>query len=150
MLDRLSRKFTDIIQLVSGKASISDKNVEQAIDEIKMALLEADVNIRVVRRFINNAMEDARGARVLSGVTPSQQFIKIIHDRIVWLLGDERVRIRFRSCCFWACRDRERRPPRPSWRIICIRRTENRFWLRPTWCARPRLSSFRYWDGKSG
>ena len=79
MLDRLSRKFTDIIQLVSGKASISDKNVEQAIDEIKMALLEADVNIRVVRRFINNAMEDARGARVLSGVTPSQQFIKIIH-----------------------------------------------------------------------
>ncbi len=91
MLDRLSRKFTDIIQLVSGKASISDKNVEQAIDEIKMALLEADVNIRVVRRFINNAMEDARGARVLSGVTPSQQFIKIIHDRIVWLLGDEKV-----------------------------------------------------------
>jgi signal recognition particle subunit SRP54 len=90
MLDRLSGKFTDIIRHISGKAAISEKNVEEAINEIKIALLEADVNIRVVRRFINNAMEDSMGARVVSGVTPSQQFIKIIHDRMVWLLGEKK------------------------------------------------------------
>jgi signal recognition particle protein len=79
-----------VFRTISGKASISEKNVEDALDRIKIALLEADVNVRVVRRFINGALEEAKGEKVLRSVTPGQQFIKIVFDRMVALLGDER------------------------------------------------------------
>ncbi len=90
MLDRISQKFTDIIRTVSGKSSISEKNIKDAVDEIKIALLEADVNLRVVRRFINRTMEEASGEKVLRSVNPGQQFVKIVYDKLVSLLGDEK------------------------------------------------------------
>lgn len=88
MLDRISQKFTDIIRTVSGKSSISEKNIKDTVDEIKIALLEADVNLRVVRRFVNRTVTEATGVNVLRSVNPGQQFIKIIYDRMVELLGD--------------------------------------------------------------
>ncbi len=87
MLDRISQKFTDIIRTVSGKSSISEKNIKDTVDEIKIALLEADVNLRVVRRFVNRTVTEASGANVLRSVNPGQQFIKIVYDRMVELLG---------------------------------------------------------------
>ncbi len=90
MLDGISNKFGEIVRQISGKSAISDKNIQDAVDEIKLALLEADVNVRVVRRFVNRTIEDAHGVKVTKSVTPSQQFIKIIYDRIVQLLGDEK------------------------------------------------------------
>lgn len=90
MLEKISETFSDVFRTLSGKASISEKNVEDALDRIKIALLEADVNVRVVRRFINGALEEAKGEKVLRSVTPGQQFIKIVFDRMVALLGDER------------------------------------------------------------
>ena len=90
MLDGISKKFSDIFKQLSGKAHISEKNIEEAVEEIKVALLEADVNLRVVRRFINRTIEDAQGEKVLSAVSPGQQFIKIVHDRMVEFLGDEK------------------------------------------------------------
>jgi signal recognition particle subunit SRP54 len=57
MLDGISTKFSDIIRTISGKASISEKNVTEAVEEIKTALLDADVNLRVVRRFVNSTLE---------------------------------------------------------------------------------------------
>jgi len=92
MLERLSQKLNDIIRSISGKAFISEKNVTEALEEIKMALLEADVSLRVVRRFLNTTLEQALGLRVASGVTPSQQFVKIIYDKMVDLLGGTRIR----------------------------------------------------------
>ena len=88
MLDRISRKLSDILKNVSGKGTISEKNVQDAIEEIKVALLEADVNLRVVRRFVNRTLEDAKGEKVLRSVDPGQQFIKIVHDRLVEFLGE--------------------------------------------------------------
>lgn len=90
MLEKISETFTDVFRTISGKASISEKNVEDALERIKIALLEADVNVRVVRRFINGALEEAKGEKVLRSVTPGQQFIKIVYDRMVALLGDEK------------------------------------------------------------
>ncbi len=90
MLDKLSNKFSEIVHYISGKAHISEKNIKEAIDEIKIALLEADVNIRVVRRFTNQTIEEALGDKVLKSVSPGQQFVKVIHDRIVKLFGEER------------------------------------------------------------
>jgi signal recognition particle subunit SRP54 len=89
MLDRLSGKLGDLIRQIGGKAHISEKNIQDAINEIKIALLEADVNLRVVRRFVNQATEEALGEKVLRSVTPGQQFVKILYDRMVALLGGE-------------------------------------------------------------
>ncbi|MEI6877270.1 MAG: signal recognition particle receptor subunit alpha, partial [Spirochaetota bacterium] len=90
MLEKLSEKFTDIVRTIGGKATISEKNVEEAVEEIKLALLEADVNLRVVRRFVNSTLEEARGEKVLRAVSPGEQFIKIVHDKMVALLGEGR------------------------------------------------------------
>ncbi len=89
MFDSISDKFSSIVRSFSGKSKITEKNIQDAVEEIKVALLDADVNLRVVRRFINRTMEDATGEAVLKSVNPGQQFIKIVHDRMVELLGDE-------------------------------------------------------------
>ncbi len=89
MFDSISDKFSQIARTLTGKAKITEKNIQDAVEEIKVALLEADVNLRVVRRFINRTMEDATGEKVLKSVNPGQQFIKIVYDRMVQLLGDE-------------------------------------------------------------
>lgn len=90
MLDRISSKFTDIIRQISGQKRISEKNVEDTVNEIKIALLEADVNLRVVRRFVNRTIEEAKGEEVLKSVSPGQQFVKIVYDRMVQFLGEEK------------------------------------------------------------
>jgi len=88
MLEKVTNTFSDIVRKIGGKSSITEKNIEDAVEEIKMALLEADVNLRVVRRFVNATVEEAKGEKVLRAVDPGQQFIKIVHDRMVALLGD--------------------------------------------------------------
>jgi len=97
MLEKISDKFNDIVKQVSGKSKITEKNVQDAVEEIKLALLEADVNLRVVRRFVNRTLEEARGEKVLRAVNPGQQFIKIVHDKIVELLGDQRQELELKG-----------------------------------------------------
>lgn len=91
MFDKLSDRMTDSLRKLSGKAKISEANVEEAIKEVRMSLLEADVNFKVVKRFINNVKEKALGEKVVKGVNPGQQFTKIVHDELVDLLGNEAV-----------------------------------------------------------
>jgi signal recognition particle subunit SRP54 len=88
MLEKLANKITDAFRFVAGKSAISEKNIEDAVEAIKMALLEADVNLRVVRRFVNSTIEEAKGEKVLRSVDPGQQFIKIVHDKLVSFLGE--------------------------------------------------------------
>ncbi|AEF82066.1 signal recognition particle protein [Leadbettera azotonutricia] len=90
MFDKLTQKISDAFRFVSGKSSITEKNIDDAVEAIKMALLEADVNLRVVRRFVNATIEEAKGEKVLRSVDPGQQFIKIVHDKMVSFLGDAR------------------------------------------------------------
>ncbi|HAH61359.1 MAG TPA: signal recognition particle protein, partial [Treponema sp.] len=91
MLEKLTNTFSSIIQTVSGKSTITEKNIEDTVGQIKMALLEADVNLRVVRRFVNSTIEEAKGEKVLRAVDPGQQFVKIIYDKLVAMLGDEKT-----------------------------------------------------------
>ncbi len=91
MLEKVTNTFTDIVRKIGGKSQISEKNIEEAVEEIKMALLEADVNLRVVRRFVNATIEEAKGEKVLRAVNPGEQFVKIVHDRMVSLLGDSKT-----------------------------------------------------------
>lgn len=88
MLEKITGTFSNIIRTMSGKSTITEKNIEDTVEQIKMALLEADVNLRVVRRFVNSTVEEAKGEKVLKSVNPGQQFVKIIYDRLVSMLGD--------------------------------------------------------------
>ena len=93
MFDGLTSKLGDVMRQVSGKAHITEKNIQDAVREIKVALLEADVNLRVVRRFVNRTTEAALGARVLRDVSPGQQFTRIVLERMTALLGGERAEL---------------------------------------------------------
>lgn len=90
MLEKITGTFSGIIKKISGRSTITEKNIEDAVEEIKMALLEADVNLRVVRRFVNSTIEEAKGEKVLKSVNPGQQFTKIIYDKMVSMLGDSK------------------------------------------------------------
>ena len=90
MLEKITGTFSNIVKTLSGKSTISEKNIEETVEQIKMALLEADVNLRVVRRFVNSTIEEAKGEKVLKAVDPGQQFVKIIYDKIVAMLGDQK------------------------------------------------------------
>lgn len=89
MFDSIASKFTNVMRNLSGKGKISEKNVRDAVEEIKNALLDADVNLRVVRRFVNSTLDEALGEKVLASVNPGQQFTKIIYDKMVVLLGGD-------------------------------------------------------------
>lgn len=89
MFESISEKFSSIMRDISGKGKISEKNIEEAVEQIKIALLDADVNLRVVRRFINGTREEALGEKVLKAVNPGQMFTKIVYDRMVTLLSAE-------------------------------------------------------------
>ncbi len=91
MLEKITGTFSGIIRTLSGKSTITEKNIEETVEEIKMALLEADVNLRVVRRFVNSTIEEAKGEKVLKSVNPGQQFVKIIYDKIASMLGDKKT-----------------------------------------------------------
>jgi len=89
MFESLSQKFSNLLRSLSGKSKISEKNISDAMEVIKTALIDADVNLRVVRRFINQTAEEAKGEKVLNAVDPGQQFVKIVYDKMVSLLGGE-------------------------------------------------------------
>ena len=94
MFDNLSYKLQDIISKTRGKELTQD-NMQEALREIRRALLEADVNLRVVKAFISSIKDKAEGEKVLEGVDPSQQLIKIVHDELVDLLGHEQKPLDF-------------------------------------------------------
>lgn len=89
MFEKLSDRLTDSLRKLSGNSKISEANIEEAIREVRMSLLEADVNFKVVKRFIDNVKAKALGEKVLKGVDAGQQFTKIVHDEMVDLLGKE-------------------------------------------------------------
>ena len=89
MFDSLSDKLQDIIKRTAGQSELTQANMQEALREIRRALLEADVNLRVVKAFISNIKDKAEGENVLTGVNPSQQLVKIVHDELIELLGKE-------------------------------------------------------------
>lgn len=88
MFDNLSEKLQGIISRTHSQELTQD-NMQEALREIRRALLEADVNLRVVKTFISSIKDKAEGENVLQGVNPSQQLVKIVHDELVELLGKE-------------------------------------------------------------
>ena len=94
--DSLSDRLNKTMRNIAGKGKLTDANMEDMLKEVRVALLEADVNYKVVKDFLNKVREEARGQQVLSSVEPGQQLVKIVHDEIVNLLGTEQAELQFK------------------------------------------------------
>jgi signal recognition particle subunit SRP54 len=95
MFEDLSLKFESIFKKLRGRGKLSESNVKDALKEVRLALLEADVNYKVVKDFIVGVQERAIGQEVLRSITPAQQLIKIVNDQLTTLLGKERTEVKF-------------------------------------------------------
>jgi len=87
--DSLQNKLTKIIRNVQGKGKFTEKNMEDTLKEIRVALLEADVNYNVVKDFLSKVSQEIMGREVLTSVEPGEELVKIVHDEIINLLGEE-------------------------------------------------------------
>ena len=90
MFESLSARLQGVVDRLRGKAKITEADLDVALREIRLALLEADVNFRVVKEFVGRVRERSIGADLLSGLNPGQQVVKIVHDELVATLGGER------------------------------------------------------------
>ncbi len=88
MLENLTEKLTKALRNIRGMGTLSESNMQEALGEVRQALLGADVHFKVVREFIERVKAESIGKEVLQSVSPGQQLIKIIHDELVRLLGE--------------------------------------------------------------
>ena len=95
MLDSLSEKLTKVLRNIQGKGKLSERNMEETLQEIRVALLESDVNYGVVKSFLETVRLESIGQDVLNSVEPGQQLVKIVHDELIKLLGDNDNSIKF-------------------------------------------------------
>ena len=89
MFPQLSDKLQEIFKDLRGHGVISESNIDAALRQVRMALLEADVDFQVARKFIARVKEKALGESVLRSITPGQQIVKIFHDELTVLLGGD-------------------------------------------------------------
>ena len=94
MFESLTEKLDGIFKKLKGRSRLDDENIQAALKEIRMALLEADVNFRVAKDFIEDVRTRAVGQEVIESITPGQQIVKIVHDRLVELMGGASSQLR--------------------------------------------------------
>lgn len=95
--ESLSDRLQSIIKKIKGQSRLTEANMEEMLKEIRVALLEADVNFKVVKEFVNNVKEKAIGQEVLTKLNPSQMVVKIVHDELESLLGSDQSEIKYNS-----------------------------------------------------
>ncbi len=97
MFEELSNRFEAVFKKLRGRGRLSEENVAEAVRDVKRALLEADVNYKVVKKFCASVQEKALGAEVLQSITPGQQFVKLVADELTGLMGTAAKPIRFHT-----------------------------------------------------
>ena len=97
MFENLSDRLQQVFKNLRGEGKLSAEHIEEALKEIRMALLEADVNFKVVRQFTDRVKAKALGQEVLGSLSPGQQVVKVVRDEMVQILGGETARIKFAS-----------------------------------------------------
>ncbi|MBA2369591.1 MAG: signal recognition particle protein [Candidatus Protochlamydia sp.] len=93
MLGTLTTKLQGVFSKLSGKKKLTEENISEAVNEVRLALLEADVNYGVTKTLVKQLKEKAIGEQVIKSVTPGQQFIKVVHDELVVLMGGEEAKL---------------------------------------------------------
>src|SRR4051812_9134625 len=94
MFENLSAKLDEAIRRISGEARLSEENISEALREVRRALLDADVNFQVTKKFVDDVRERALGRDVVGSVTPGQMIVKIIYDELVKLRGSDHAEIK--------------------------------------------------------
>jgi signal recognition particle subunit SRP54 len=95
MFEQITEKLDGIFKKVTGRGYLSEKNIAEAAKEIRMALLEADVNYKVAKKFVADVEQEAMGREVTKSITPGQQFVKVVRDSMIELLGGAREDLSF-------------------------------------------------------
>src|ERR1700736_5991137 len=91
MFDSLTDHLQKALKTIRGDSRLTPENIEEAIREVRKSLLEADVSLKVVKLFISRVRQKALGTDVIDSVSPEQQFIKVVYDELVTILGGENV-----------------------------------------------------------
>jgi signal recognition particle subunit SRP54 len=97
MFDQLTQRLQRVFKNLRGEGKLSSAHVDEAMKEIRLALLEADVNFKVVRQFVDSVKTKALGQEVLDSLTPGQQVVKIVHDELIEILGGSSARLNYAS-----------------------------------------------------
>jgi signal recognition particle subunit SRP54 len=97
MFENLQEKLQRAFKNLRGQGTLTPDNIQEALKEIRMALLEADVNFKVVKQFVDRVAEKAVGQEVMTALSPAQQVVKIVHDELVEILGRDTARLKFAS-----------------------------------------------------
>ncbi len=95
--ESLGNKLTQALRHIQGKDKLSESNMESMLKEVRMALLEADVNYQVVKKLINDIKEEATGEKVMTSLEPSQMVVKVVHDKLVELLGSDETSLTLKA-----------------------------------------------------
>lgn len=120
MFESLSEKLNQTFNKLKGRGTLNEKNIEDALKEVRLALLEADVNYKVVKKFIQDIHERALGEGVLRSLTPGQQVIKIVNEELTRVMGAARQDLDLSGkhlfgLCWWDFKDPEKRQQQESW-----------------------------------
>lgn len=97
MFDNLTERLTRTFKNLSGKGRLTEENIQDALREVRLSLLEADVALPVVKEFITHVKEKALGQEVMTSLKPDQALVKIVHDELVHVMGDEREELNFKT-----------------------------------------------------
>src|SRR5436190_23288276 len=97
MFESLSEKLQRVFKNLKGEGRLTEQHIEEALKEIRMALLEADVNFKVVKQFTDTVRQKALGQEVLQSLSPGQQVVKIVQDEMVEMLGGANIRLNVAS-----------------------------------------------------
>lgn len=95
MLDDLTNKLEGVLKKIRGQGKVTESNIDESLREIRRVLFDADVNYKVVTKFINDVKEKSLGQQVLTSITPGQLIVKIINDELIKLMGSEKAEIKF-------------------------------------------------------
>jgi signal recognition particle subunit SRP54 len=97
MFDTLSEKLEGVFKTLRGRGKLTEQNIKDSLKEVRRALLEADVNFKVVKQFVANVEAKASGQETLRSISPGEQVVKVVHDELIAVLGGQNAPISFRS-----------------------------------------------------
>ena len=98
MFDFLSKKFSSIFSTLTGKGKITEKNIQETLDQVQDALLESDVPYEVIESFIMLLKKEVVGQKVLTSLKPAEQLIRIVHTKLIDFLGGKQAKTFFFRC----------------------------------------------------
>lgn len=154
MFDNLSDKLNSVFKKLKGHGKLTEKNIEEGLREVRMALLEADVHYAVVKKFINDIKQRALGQEVMASLTPGQQIIKIVNDELTKLMGSRHEGLSLSgplpiSIMLVGLQGSGKTTTAGKLSIFLKKPEENHIWFRWMFTDRLRLISLESWETNS-